>query len=100
MNTPEHLHKKLTGVSGFSGSLSATRTALQRRLWLWPIIVALVLGGAGWTVHGSVEEAMRQQRLTDLNTILEASVTALRVWMGEQRINVQLFAEDEQLWPL
>jgi len=43
---------------------------------------------------------MRRQRETDLNTMVDASVEALRVWMGEQRINVQLVAEDEPLRPL
>ena len=43
---------------------------------------------------------MRVQRRTDLNTMVDASVTALQVWMGEQRINAELFAEDEQLRPL
>src|ERR1700722_13892153 len=82
------------------GRGTTTRSAgrfLHRNLWAWPIIAAVLLGGAGWWVNRSVEDAMRQQRITDLNTILEASVTAVRVWMGEQRINVQLFAADENL---
>jgi hypothetical protein len=83
-----------------STSLQATGRFLRRQLWAWPIIAAVLLGGAGWWVHHSVESAMRQQRVTDLDTMVEASVTALRVWMGEQRINVQLFAEDEQLQPM
>ena len=80
--------------------LKATGRFLRRNLWAWPIIAAILFGGAGWWVNRSVEDAMRQQRVTDLNTILEASVTAIRVWMGEQRINAQLFADDEQLRPL
>ena len=43
---------------------------------------------------------MREQRAADLNVMADASVTAVHVWMGEQRINAQLFAEDEQLRPL
>jgi eukaryotic-like serine/threonine-protein kinase len=83
-----------------SSGLHATGRFLRRQLWAWPIIAAILLGGAAWWVHHSVEGAMRQQRATDLNTMVDSSVTALRVWMGEQRINVQLFAEDEQLRPL
>ncbi len=40
---------------------------------------------------------MRDQRAIDLNTMVEASAKAVTVWMGEQRINVQLFADDESL---
>jgi hypothetical protein len=73
---------------------------LRRRLWAWPIIAAVLCSGVGWWVNRSVEEAMRRQRAADLDTIVEASVTGLRTWRGEQRINVQLVAQDEQLWPL
>ena len=83
-----------------SFGLQATGRFLRRQLWAWPIIAAVLLGGAGWWVHHSVESAMRQQRATDLNTMVDASVTALRAWMGEQRVNVQLLAEDEQLRPM
>ena len=86
----------------FSGSsrIQATGRFLRRELWAWPIIAAVVFGGAGWWVHQSVEGAMREQRATDLNAMVDASVAALRTWMGEQKVNVQLVAEDEQLLPL
>ncbi len=65
----------------------------------WPIIAAILLGGAGWWVYHTVEHAMREQRVTDLNVMVDSSVNALHVWMGEQRINAELFAEDEKLLP-
>lgn len=42
---------------------------------------------------------MREKRVTDLNAMVDASVSALRTWMADQQNNVQLFAEDEQLRP-
>jgi eukaryotic-like serine/threonine-protein kinase len=86
-------------ILGSSTRIQATGRFLRRQLWTWPIIAAVLLGGAGWWVNHSIEDAMRRQRATDLNTMVDASVTALRTWMGEQRINVRLFAEDEQLRP-
>ena len=68
---------------------------LRRQLWAWPIVAAILFGGAGFFVHRSVDNAMRDQRAIDLNTMVDASAKPSRVWMGEQRINVQLFAEDE-----
>jgi hypothetical protein len=85
---------------GRSTSLQATGRFLRRQLWAWPIVAAVLFGGAGWWVNRSIENAMQRQRAADLNAMVDASVTALRTWMGEQRINVQLFAEDEQLRPL
>ena len=43
---------------------------------------------------------MLRQRANDLNAMVDASVTALCAWMGEQKINVQLVADDERLRPL
>jgi hypothetical protein len=43
---------------------------------------------------------MRDERVTDLNVIVDASVSALHVWMDDQRINAQLLADDDQLRPL
>lgn len=47
----------------------------------------------------SVENAMRDERVTDLNVIVDASGSALHVWMYNQCINAQLFADDDQLRP-
>src|SRR5262245_3801339 len=72
---------------GNASAVQATGRFLRQQLWAWPIVAAVVFGGAGFLVHRSVEEAMRQQRATDLNVMVDASVTALRVWMGEQKVN-------------
>jgi hypothetical protein len=81
-------------------SVQSTGRFLRRQVWLWPILAAVVFGGVGWYVHLTVENAMRDQRAADLKVMVDASATAVRVWMGEQRINVDLVAEDEDLRPL
>ncbi len=86
----------LGGVS----TIQSTGRLLRRQVWAWPIVAALVFGGIGWWVHRVVESAMRDQRATDLNVMVDASATAVRVWMGEQRINVDLVAADDELRPL
>jgi hypothetical protein len=85
---------------GSSSRILATGRFLRKQLWAWPMIAAVLFGGAGWWVHLSVESAMRDQRANDLNTMVDASVSSIRVWMGEQRVNVQLVAEDDQLRPM
>ncbi len=67
---------------------------------MWPIIAAVVFGLAYWWVSGSIENAMLQQRANDLNSVVDASVTAVRTWMNEQEINVKLIADDPKLQPL
>jgi tRNA A-37 threonylcarbamoyl transferase component Bud32 len=88
------------GWLGATAALRAARRLVRRRFWIWPLIAAALLGSAGWWVDQSVENAMRQQRINELTTILEADVAALRVWMDHQRATAELIADDEQLRPM
>lgn len=85
---------------GSMSTIQSTGRFLRRQLWAWPIIAAVLFGGAGFWVHQSVESQMRQQRATDLNVIVNASATALRAWVDEQKVSAQLIADDEQLRPI
>jgi eukaryotic-like serine/threonine-protein kinase len=88
-----------------SGTRSAIRSVaiasllLRKQLWIWPILAALLLGICAWWVSRSVEDSMRQRRVAELTTILDADVAALRVWMIEQARDAELIAKDEQLLP-
>jgi hypothetical protein len=95
----KHLRKQLTGAGGSSQALGATRAALRRHLWVWPVVAALVLGGVGWWVHGSVEEAMRENLAGQLTTILNADVEALRAWTKDQEAIARSLARLPALRP-
>jgi hypothetical protein len=99
METAKHIRKHLTGVSGFSPSLGATGSALRRHLWIWPVLAALLVGGVGWLVHRSVEDAMREQLGGGLNTILNADVEALRLWTKDQEAIARALARAPVLQP-
>ncbi len=99
MDSAKHLQKKLTGASGFSLSLGATRAVLRRHLWVWPIIAALLLGGVGWWVHRYVEEAMREELAGQLTTLLNADIAALRTWTKDQEAIVRALAQMPALRP-
>src|SRR5206468_2380825 len=91
---------RFTRLIGGSATVQATGRFLRRQVWAWPIIAAVLLGGAGWWVYTAVEGAMRQQRVSELTTILGADVAALRVWMQDQESTAELIARDDQLRPL
>jgi hypothetical protein len=74
--------------------IQTTRDFVRRQYWTWPLIAALILGIAGWTVNRSIEGAMRDQRINELTTILNADVAALKTWMTSQRSAAELLAED------
>jgi hypothetical protein len=84
MSAARQVGKLLPAQGRPTGSPGATRLALRRRLWAWPIVAALFLGGVGWWVHRSVEGAMREELAGQLTTILNADVEALRVWTKDQ----------------
>lgn len=86
-------------IGGGSSTLQATSHFLRRQKWAWPLVAALILGGVGWWVNSSVENAMSKQRVDALTTILEADVAALQAWMSHQRHMVELIGRDEQLLP-
>jgi hypothetical protein len=100
--SPENQPEALRIGRSFSGS-SAVRASgrfIRRQTWLWPLIAAALICGAGWWVNRSVESAMRDQRVNELTTILEADITALRSWMDSQRVTAELIAAGERLEPL
>jgi hypothetical protein len=100
MTTPRHCGKRLSELTGLSGSLGATRTVLRRQLWLWPVLAALVLGAVGWWVNRSVEAAMREELAGQLTTILNADVEALRIWTKDQEAIARSLARMPALRPM
>src|SRR5262245_57728464 len=80
-----------------SATLQKAAKFLRHQLWAWPILAAVILGIAGWWVDRSVENALRDAREEMLNTIADANVHALRVWMDEERAIAGMAAKDEVL---
>ncbi|HTU23861.1 MAG TPA: serine/threonine protein kinase, partial [Pirellulales bacterium] len=80
-------------------SLSMGSLLLRKQLWVWPILAAVLLGVVGRWISRSVENAMRERRIAELTTVLNADVAALRVWMTEQAYDAEFIAADERLLP-
>lgn len=91
---------KIGGARDLSGALRSTGSFLTRHLWVWPMVAALALGGAGWWVHDAMEKAIRRQMADGLTTILHADVKAIRTWMKDQEANAQILAGHETTLPL
>jgi len=82
---------RLFGRLTSSAALDATAKFLQRQLWAWPAIAAVLIGGAGWWVNSAIESALREQRVATMTTILKADVEALREWVQrEQQVARQM----------
>jgi hypothetical protein len=88
---------RISRLIGRSVTLKNTGRFLRQQLWAWPIIAAVLLGLAGWWVNRAVENSMREQRISELTTILDADVAALRAWIGDQSSTADLMARDEKI---
>lgn len=78
-------------------SLSATNIFLRRQIWIWPIIAAVVLGMIGWFLRGAIENQLRMEMRSELETILQTDVTAMRIWLRSEEENVKTAAGDAEL---
>src|SRR5437773_173688 len=75
-------------VSEKEGGLSTARWArlimrlpllLTRRLWIWPLVAALLLGLVGYWVRSRLESTMKEELTSRLETLLRADVAELRL---------------------
>jgi hypothetical protein len=89
----------LRGVSR-SGTLRATGTFFRRQLWAWPVLAAVLLGATGWWVYASVEGVLAKQVADRLDTIQDAGVTSLRIWMKQQQADAKVLSSGKALLPL
>ena len=90
--------ERLAGPStGLASTIKSTGLFLRNQLWVWPVIACLVLGVVGWGIRAVVEDAVKQTLADSLETILEADVEALRIWLAAEKSYVQTVASDKDV---
>lgn len=82
------------------GSLVTAVNAIRGQLWVWPVLAALFLAVFGWWVRGTIEEGTRTKMVGDLETILDADVAALMIWLDSQEDSALAIANDCQIQEL
>jgi hypothetical protein len=78
-------------------SFTATGMFLKKQLWVWPLIVAVILGALGVWLRGTVEGVMKAQMAGDLQVILGADVEALRLAFRAHQALAQLSSDDPRV---
>lgn len=78
-------------------NFARTREFLSRRLWAWPIIAVAVLLLVGWGVHGSIENTMRENLRSQLQTLNDVEVAMLRTWLAAHENNARSVASDSDV---
>lgn len=62
-----------------------------------PVMLILVLVPFGWLLYRAVENGLKTQVESQLRTVLQADVTALRLWMDDKRTAAQLIATQQSV---
>ena len=53
--------------------------------WIMPLVAALLVACVGWWADWEIGQVMREELTDDLRTTLSADVTALEIWMANQK---------------
>jgi eukaryotic-like serine/threonine-protein kinase len=69
----------------------------NKQNWITPLLAALVVACVGWWADRQLREVMQEELADDLRTMLEADVTSLEIWMGNQKKVAEVLAEEPRL---
>jgi hypothetical protein len=76
-------------------SAAVTNLFLQKNLWIWPLLAAVLLAGIAYWLRAHVEQSMKASLADQLQVILAADVAALKQWLASQRSNVETAAASD-----
>ena len=68
-----------------------------KHIWLVPLLLAALVVGVGWWADRELHRTIQQEVYDDLQSALEANVTALEIWMENQKRIAASLAEEPRL---
>jgi hypothetical protein len=68
-----------------------------QHIWAIPLITALVVAGVGWWSDVQLQRVIYQELQNDLQSTLDANVTALEIWMTDQKRIATSIADEPRL---
>jgi eukaryotic-like serine/threonine-protein kinase len=89
--------RKVRSVLSRTGALSTTRGLVRRNLWIAPVLAIVALVFAATWVRARIETAIKDQKQSELETLLKADVEALRLWMRLQEDNATVMVHDDEI---
>ncbi|MDA7632797.1 serine/threonine protein kinase [bacterium] len=73
------------------------RLSGQKRIWLIPVVVAAVVMATGWWCNTEVRRAIEDQLENELESLINADVTALNIWIDNQLRFVSTLASEDKV---
>jgi tRNA A-37 threonylcarbamoyl transferase component Bud32 len=65
--------------------------------WIMPLVAALLVACVGWWADRELRDVMQDELTEDLRTTLSADVTALEIWMANQKRIAAVLTEEPRL---
>ena len=88
------------GDSTLAAAAACGSQLFRRWLWLWPCLGLLVTAAVGLWGSNRLESVIVTKLASELNTLLQANVTAMRLWLEAHKANVQAVAADPDILKL
>lgn len=68
-----------------------------KHIWLVPLLLALVVASVGWWADWQLRQTIQREVRDDLSATLDANVTALEIWMANQKRIAATLADEPRL---
>lgn len=65
-------------------SATKARQWLRQAIWIWPILAILLISTIGYFSRQMIERSIREDIASEMQTLLQAEVAALRLWFKSQ----------------
>lgn len=68
-----------------------------KNIWLVPLLIAVLVGAVGWWADHQLRQTIQRELKADLESTLDANVTALEIWMTNQKRLATALADEPRL---
>lgn len=68
-----------------------------KHIWLVPLLLALLVASVGWWADRQLRQSINRELRDDLGSTLDANVTALEIWMANQKRIAAALADEPRL---
>ena len=68
-----------------------------KHIWLVPLLLALLVASVGWWADRQLRQTIHREVRADLSSTLDANVTALEIWMTNQKRIAAALADEPRL---
>jgi hypothetical protein len=93
----QHSKQKITARWFAPSSLSKNIAIPIRRILFFSLIAVVLLAVIGFWTNHAIEESLQQVYASHLQTVLDADVTALKIWIKNEKDLVRSWASETQL---